>query len=152
MNAREFRRKRGFDLLKEGWKQSKIAEALGVCQGVVSQWKKRLKFQGYESWKDKPIQGAPSKLNSEEEQKLKLLIQAGAESYGFVGDYWTHKRVSRLIQETFNHQLSPKQSGRLLRKLGFTRQQPQLKSRFQNQQEVADWKTEKLPALKKSKG
>ncbi len=38
---REGRRLRAWELHQQGWKQTTIAEALGVTQGAVSQWVKR---------------------------------------------------------------------------------------------------------------
>jgi transposase len=40
-NWREGRRLRALELKERGWKQSEIAEALGVSEGAVSQWMKR---------------------------------------------------------------------------------------------------------------
>jgi len=149
MNSREFRRKRAIDLLKKGWKQSQIAETLGVSQGAISQWKKRYELEGTSFWEDKPILGTPAKLATAEEQELKDIILEGAAAFGFQGDFWTYKRVSRVILERFQKELSPKQSGRILKKLEMSRQKPQLISNSQNSQEVKQWKEERLPALKK---
>ena len=101
LNTREYRRRRAIDLLKNGWKQNQIAEALDVSQGAVSQWKKRYELEGSACWKDKFIPGAPAKLSAEDEQALKKLILNGAVAWGFEGEFWTHKRVSRLILEQF---------------------------------------------------
>jgi predicted transcriptional regulator len=38
---REGRRLRAFELKERGWKQTEIAQALGVTEGGVSQWMKR---------------------------------------------------------------------------------------------------------------
>jgi len=149
LNTREFRRKRAIDLLKKGWKQDQIAEALGVSQGAISQWKSRYEKEGSGCWRDKTIPGAPSRLGSKEERLLGVIITKGAQAYGFQGDFWTHKRVSRVIKEEFNEELSPKQCGRILRKLNFTRQKPQKRSYYQNQEKVDYWKEQQLPALKK---
>jgi predicted transcriptional regulator len=42
-NWREGRRLRAWELHQKGWQQQAIAEALGVTQGAVSQWLKRVK-------------------------------------------------------------------------------------------------------------
>jgi len=150
LNTREFRRKRAIELLEKGWQQIQIAEALGVSQGAVSQWKSRYESEGDLWWQDKSIPGAPRKLTDSEEQELREIIKSGAQVYGFTGDFWTHKRVSRLIEEKFSKELGPKQSGRILKKLNFTRQKPQRQSNSQKPEEVKKWKEEILPALKKS--
>ena len=38
---KEKRRMRAYELKKQGWKQTDIAEALGVTDGAVSQWMNR---------------------------------------------------------------------------------------------------------------
>ena len=37
-DLKEYRRFRAWELRQEGWTQRRIAEALGVTQGAVSQW------------------------------------------------------------------------------------------------------------------
>ena len=48
---REGRRLRAFELKEQGWKQTHIAEALGVTEGAVSQWMKRAAEEGVEGLK-----------------------------------------------------------------------------------------------------
>jgi len=43
---REGRRLRAFELKQEGWSHQRIAEALGVSKGAVSQWMKRVREGG----------------------------------------------------------------------------------------------------------
>lgn len=150
LNTREYRRKRAIELLEKGWKQQQIAEALGVSQGAVSQWKKRYAKEGIGCWRDKPIPGAPARLSHEQEQQLIEVVLKGAEPYGFQGEFWTHKRVSRVVKEVFDLDLGPKQCGRILHKWNLTRQKPQRRSYHQKAEAVAEWKQERLPKLKKS--
>ena len=46
---REARRLRAWELKEKGWKQSRIAEALGVTRGAISQWFKKAKQDGVEA-------------------------------------------------------------------------------------------------------
>lgn len=45
---KEWRRLRAWELVQQGWSQKKIAEALGVTEGAVSQWVKIGREQGVE--------------------------------------------------------------------------------------------------------
>jgi predicted transcriptional regulator len=46
---KEGRRRRGWELKEQGWKQKAIAAALGVTEGAVSQWLKREREGGVEA-------------------------------------------------------------------------------------------------------
>ena len=45
----EARRLRGWELVQKGWKQTDVAEALGVTCGAVSQWVSRARGGGAEA-------------------------------------------------------------------------------------------------------
>jgi hypothetical protein len=62
-NWREGRRLRAFELKKRGWKQTEIADALGVSEGAVSQWMKRATQEGVEGLRHKPPPGATPRLS-----------------------------------------------------------------------------------------
>jgi predicted transcriptional regulator len=47
-NWREGMRLRALQLKERGWKQTQIADALGVSEGAVSQWMKRATEEGVE--------------------------------------------------------------------------------------------------------
>src|ERR671939_217613 len=101
-NWREGRRLRAFELKKQGWKQTHIAEALGVTEGAVSQWMKRAQQEGVEGLKHKPPPGAVPRLSEKERAKLaELLAYHDAEAYGFRGKVWTCERVAELIEREF---------------------------------------------------
>jgi len=150
MRNRELLRRRGVDLLEKGWRQTKIAEALGVSQSSVSKWKIRYKQEGRSMLKDKPLLGAPRQLTKEQEQELVQILKQGAQTYGYDGDFWNYKRIKRVLSEAFSIDLSVRQGGRILKRLGFSRQKPHTKSYQQDQEKVKEWKEQTLPELKKS--
>ena len=71
---REGRRLRAFELKERGWKQTHIADALGVTEGAVSQWMKRAKEEGVEGLKHKPPPGAAPRMSEEERATLAELL------------------------------------------------------------------------------
>src|SRR5918996_4370595 len=73
-NWREGRRFRAWELHQKGWKQQAIAEALGVTQGAVSQWLKRVKEGGVEGLRHRPPPGAAPRLSSEQREQLLELL------------------------------------------------------------------------------
>jgi predicted transcriptional regulator len=49
-NWQEARRLQAWELSQKGWKQEKIAEALGVKEGAVSQWLKKAQTGGIDGF------------------------------------------------------------------------------------------------------
>lgn len=142
-------RKTAIKLLKEGWKQTKIAKFLSVDQSTISRWKKWYKAKGYDGLKPAVHSGRPPLLSLAQKDELKTFIDDGAEQHGFIGNFWTQKRVSRLIKENFSVELTPRHCGNILRDLDYVLKIPQTKSYEQNPEKVEEWKTEKIPEIKK---
>jgi transposase len=105
---REGRRFRAFELKQEGWSQQRIAEALGVSKGAVSQWMKRAREGGgVEALKRQPAPGARPRLSEDERHKVPELLARGAEAHGFRGEVWTCERVAIVIRKEFGISYHP---------------------------------------------
>src|SRR6476660_3758015 len=104
---REGRRLRAWELHRMGWTQSKIAQALGVTQGAVSQWLARAKLDGVQTLHAQPAPGRPPLLTPGQLQQLPDLLACGAEAFGFLGDVWTRRRVAQLIKDQFGVSYHP---------------------------------------------
>lgn len=147
---REARRQQAWNLHEQGWKQEKIAEALGVQQGTVSKWLSRVKEEGEAGLSNRPRTGRPRKLGKEYQPELKKHLEQGAEAHGYRGNIWTTKRVVDLIGRLYGVHYHPVHGGRLLRELNWTRQQPAHKASQRNEEAIERWKTEQWPEIKKS--
>lgn len=148
----EGRRLRAWELHQEGWSQKKIAEALGVTQGAVSQWFRRVREGGGEASAlyRRPNKGATPKLTPGQLAQLPSLLSQGAQAHGWWEDVWTRERVGTLIERKFDVRYSAVQVGRILRKMGWTLQKPVRKAKEQDEAAVERWKREEWPSLKKS--
>jgi len=146
---KESNRKTAIKLLKEGWSQTKVANFLSVDQSTISRWKKWYTAKGYDGLKPAVHSGRPPLLSVAQKEELKIFIDNGAEQCGFTGNFWTQKRVSRLIKEKFSIELTPRHCGNILRDLSYVLKIPQTKSYEQNPKKVEEWKTEKIPEIKK---
>lgn len=60
------------------------------------------------------------------------------------------RAAGAVIKRVFRVSYDVSQVGRLLKKLEWTRQKPQLKARQQDPQRIEQWRDESLPELKKS--
>jgi transposase len=63
---------------------------------------------------------------------------------------WTLARVGQLIAREFGPQYSTVHVMRLLRELGFSCQKPEKRATQRDEQSIAEWRTQRWPALKKS--
>ncbi|WP_240625540.1 winged helix-turn-helix domain-containing protein [Spirosoma pollinicola] len=148
----EVLRRRCVELNQAGWKQGPIAQALGLTQGWVSQTLKKYRERGATALQWQKPTGAPARLTTEQLHQLVDELNKGAEHHGFAGAVWTRPRVNEVIRKLFGVSYDPSQVGRLLKKVGWTRQKPQAKARQQNRDAVLQWRDERLPKLKKSAG
>src|SRR5437868_14731293 len=88
----EGRRLRALELYEQGWKAIRIAEALGVTRGAVSQWLGRARAGGREALRHRKPPGARPRLTAEQRAQIPVLLAKGAESHSFTGDIWTTAR------------------------------------------------------------
>ncbi len=121
---REGRRLRAWELHQQGWKQTTIAEALGVTQGAVSQWVKRGKAGGSAALRRRTAPGSVPRLTVEQRAQLVDALATGALAFGFIGEVWTTKRIATLIKELFGVSYHPAHVSRLVRALGLSLQKP----------------------------
>ena len=146
---REGRRRRALELHHSGWKQTQIAEALGVTQGAVSGWLARAKKEGPQALRKRTSPGAPPRLTLEQKVQLPTLLSQGAESFGFVGDVWTCERVAEVIEHEWGVSYHPDHVSRVLRAWGWSQQKPIRRAIQRDDAAIQEWKEERLPALKK---
>src|SRR5215469_5842907 len=149
---REERRKRAWALKHEGWTQKDIAVALGVSEGAVSQWMKRAREGGgTAALSRRPSPGAQPRLRADQRIQIPGLLVSGAEAHGFRGDVWTAKRVTEVIWRHFGVRYHPDHVSRLLRYLGWSRQQPLERAAQRDEEAIQQWQEERWPALKKTR-
>ncbi len=146
---REGRRLRAWELKKEGWSQQRIADALGVSKGAVSQWMKRGRHGGVEALKRQPAPGATPRLSDKQRAKLPKLLERGAQAHGFRGEVWTCERVARVIRTEFGVSYHPAHVSRMVRALGLSLQKPSRRADQRDEEAIVRWKEEKWPSLKK---
>jgi transposase len=148
---REGRRLRAYELKQQGWKQTQIADALGVTEGAVSQWMKRAREEGVEGLRHKPPPGATPRLSNQERTKVPELLAQGAEAYGFRGDVWTCERVAIVIRKEFGVSYHPAHVSRLLKALRQSLQKPQRRANQRDEEAIERWKEKRWPQLKKGR-
>src|ERR671928_2085886 len=140
---REGRRLRAFELKQKGWPQQRIAEALGVSKGAVSQWMKRARQGGgVQALKRQPAPGARPRLSQEQRAKVPELLERGAEAHGFRGEVWTCARVAEVIRREFGVSYHPAHVSRLVRAFGLSLQKPKRRANQRDEEAIRHWKEE----------
>ncbi|MEO0565473.1 MAG: winged helix-turn-helix domain-containing protein [Chloroflexota bacterium] len=83
---------------------------------------------------------------------MEQLLHDGATTYGFQGDVWTQPRVAKVIEQTFGVAYTPGHVGRLLKRMGWTRQKPVTRATQCDEQAIEAWRTQRWPELEKKPG
>src|SRR5689334_17858524 len=139
------RRLRAWELHQMGWTQSRIAEALGVTQGAVSQWLTRAEHEGRQALQAHPAPGPASLLSPEQRAQLPQLLAEGAEAFGFLGAVWTRRRVAQLIKDQFDVSYHPGHVSRLLKQIGWSPQRPIVRATQRDEAAIATCYAERWP-------
>ena len=146
----EGRRLRAWELHRSGWTGQKIADALGVTPGAVSQWLRRAREGGGPAaLRRRPVPGPRPKLTDEERARVPALLAKGAEAYGFSGDVWTTARIAAVVEVHLGVRYHSAHISRLARALGWTVQVPATVATQRDEAAVRAWREEHWPALKK---
>ncbi len=113
----ETRRLQAWDLHQLGWSQLQIAAVLGVTQGAISQWLKRVRDGGgIEELRHHPAPGKQASLTQEQFAQIPALIARGASAFGFDDGEWTTKRIASMLKQVFGVSYHPGHVSRLLQK------------------------------------
>jgi transposase len=143
------RRYRAVELKREGWTLEEVADALGVSTRSVKKWMQAVREEGEAGLQARPHLGAAPRLPEEELALLPELLAAGAEAYGFRGEVWTSARVAVVIEWEFGVSYHKAHVARLLKRLDWTPHKPISRATQRDEQEIAGWRTEVWPELKK---
>jgi transposase len=145
---KEGRRLRALELHEQGWRGSRIADALGVSRGAVSQWLSVARARGREGLRTQPRGRKARQLTPAQRATLPALLAKGAEAHGFIGAVWTTARVAVVIRREFGVRHHPGHVSRILKELRWTPQKPVTRSVKRDEAAVSTFRAEREPALR----
>ncbi|MEM7030948.1 MAG: winged helix-turn-helix domain-containing protein, partial [Chloroflexota bacterium] len=90
-----------------------------------------------------------SRLSETQLKSLPDFLARGATAYGFRGEVWTRSRVGYVIKTEFGVSYSSRHVGRILKKIGWSRQKPLERASQRNEGAIENWRNETWPELKK---
>ena len=149
---KEQRRWRALDLKRDGWTHQEVAEALDVTKGAVSRWMTRVAREGEEALCARPHLGAAPRRSPEQLRMIPEFLSHGAEAYDFRGELWTCARVAAVIRREFSVTYHKDHVSRLLKTLRWTPQKPAERAAQRDEAQIAAWREETWPELKKKPG
>ncbi len=147
----EERRLTGGRLLTAGrLSQAEIARQMGVSRATVCGWARRVAAHGLRALRRRPHSGRPPKLTTPQQRHLVCVLKRGARRAGFATERWTLRRVQQVIGREFSVAYHPNYVNRLLRRLGWSLQQPLPRAAERDEELIRAWLAQDWPRVKKS--
>lgn len=106
--------------IKLGRKAEELEELYNVSHKSICNWVHSYNRYGVKGLKDKLRSGRPSRLDDDQQKKLKETINDKPEKFGYVSGVWSGPLVIDYIQNAFGVLYKKAQVYNLLRRLGFT--------------------------------
>jgi transposase len=146
----EARRRRALALLGQGLSLNEVGRKLGCAPSSVMRWQRRVRRHGAAGVTVRSSPGRPPKLRPGERRRLVRQLLKGALAHGYRTDLWTTARIAQVIKLGFRVQYHPDHVGRLMHSLGWSHQKPESRAVERNDEEIARWKREEWPRVKKT--
>ena len=130
-------------MLGAGQSSRSVAALVHVNRVTLWRWKTARSLAA------RPNPGAASRLSHSQRRQLGRLLEKDPTAYGWSTSLWTNPRVAVLIRRQFGVRYHPDHVGRLLRRIGLSKQKPQLFAREADEDAIAHWRRYRWPAIKK---
>lgn len=143
----EARRKIAARLFERGMSLTEVAAVVGSSVSSAHRWKQAWRHGS--RLRSKPHPGRAPKLSAHQRRELLAALARGTRCWGYVPDGWTGPLVRDMIQRLFCVEFHPEYVPRLLHQLGWSPQKPERRARERNEADIARWRRETWPRLKK---
>lgn len=126
---------------------TEVAAVVGSSVSSAHRWRKVWKHGG--KLRSKPHPGRVPKLSPHQRTELAAALARGTRCWGYAADGWTGPLVRDLIERLFGVEFHPEYVPRLLHRLGWSPQKPERRARERNEADIARWRRDEWPRLKK---
>ncbi|WP_328928785.1 winged helix-turn-helix domain-containing protein [Streptomyces sp. NBC_00190] len=145
--ARERIRLQAVERFEGGEKNSQIATALRVSERSVERWRRQWREGGQAGVRSKGSPGRP-RLSGMQIARLERELERGPLVHGWQDQRWTLARVKTLIGRLFHVTYTVEGTWRLLKRHGWSWQQPARRAIERDDEAVELWKKEVWPRVK----
>jgi transposase len=109
----------------------------------------RVREGGVDALRRRLAPGPRPKLTAEQLAHLPVLLAQGTAAWDFKEEVWTTRRIATVIEQAFGVRYHPAHVSRLLRAIGWSPQQPNVRATQRNEVAIAAWYAQRWPALKR---
>ncbi|MFJ5118229.1 MULTISPECIES: winged helix-turn-helix domain-containing protein [unclassified Kitasatospora] len=145
--ARERIRLQAMERFEGGEKNREIATALRVSERSVERWRRQWRERGEAGVLSKGSPGRP-RLGEKQIARLEHELERGPLAHGWEDQRWTLARVKTLIGRLFHVGYTVEGTWALLKRHGWSWQQPTRRAIERDDQAVELWKKEVWPRVK----
>jgi transposase len=145
--ARERVRLQAVERFKGGEKNKDIAVALRVSERSVERWRRQWRERGEVGVWSKGSPGRP-RLGERQIAQLERELERGPLAHGWVDQRWTLARVKMLIGRLFHVSYTVEGTWQLLKRHGWSWQQPARRAIERDEDAVELWKKEVWPRVR----
>ncbi|MFI1976521.1 winged helix-turn-helix domain-containing protein [Streptomyces wedmorensis] len=145
--ARERIRLQAVERFEGGEKNREIAAALRVPERSVERWRRQWREAGATGVRSKGSPGRP-RLSDTQMDRLERELERGPLTHGWADQRWTLARVKTLIGRLFHVSYTVEGTWRLLKRHGWSWQQPARRAIERDDAAVELWKKEVWPRVK----
>jgi putative transposase len=115
-------------LMLDGSNAHQAADALHLSRNTTWEWASAYNDAGIDGLKRKSPPGRVPCLTAEEKELLKMDILKNPHEFGYDFLVWDGKGVAHHIEQRFGKHICVRWAQKLLKKIGFTRQRPELEA------------------------
>jgi len=127
-----------------------VIKSVGFERSRIYTWLVAYREGGIEALKAKKLLGRPAKITGSQMQSLyRIIANETPLQYKFSFALWTCGIIRELLKQQYKIHLSEVSIGRLLKKLGLTRQKPLFRAYQQDPEKVQHYLNTEYPKIKK---
>ena len=146
----KLRRLKAAQLFKRGDPQAEIVRRLGVSRPTAHRWYRVWRRHGAAGLQGAGRAGRKPRLDARALKRLEAALLRGPAAWGYSTHLWTLERVAAVIRKVCRVRYHPRHVGRVLRRLGWSRQRPDRRARERNEAAIQRWVRHRWRQVKKT--